>query len=184
MVGATSFFLRGSHHELQDGSTSHAELPGLFETAVTFICPTHPSQITADTPDFGLMRQLQLQWEVQQRAWGTCPSPVPCQFSWLSSSSSFYICRPCPWHGQVSTSHLSHRQSSEAKCSVAKVLIHPSAFHLSLCTSLEMVIVCSLRPGCLAHFPKLVVSSSKVMVILAHSPVITCDQHPWLRKER
>lgn len=32
-------------------STSHGDLPGLFEEALRFFCPAHSSQITDDTPD-------------------------------------------------------------------------------------------------------------------------------------
>lgn len=64
---------------------------------------------------------------------------------------------------------------------------HPSIlFHLLICTSLEMAVFCILL--CEARLPsllpKLVVSSSELMVILAHFPVITCDQHPWLLRGR
>lgn len=40
-----------------------------------------------------------------------------------------------------------------------------------------------VRPGCLAQFPKLVVSSSKLTVVLAPSPAITCDQSPGFLRQ-
>lgn len=72
------------------------------------------------------------------------------------------------------------------KCSVEKVCnpqLILALYHFSLCASLEMVIFCSVRPGCLAQFPKLAVSSSKLTVILAPSPAITCDQHLGFLRE-
>lgn len=96
--GRSSMFLLAWISLLTAGgnSTSHGDLSGLFKMAFRFFCTVHLPQITADTPDFDLMRQLLLQWAIQQRAWGSCLSPVHRQSSWFLSSSSFSICSPCP----------------------------------------------------------------------------------------
>lgn len=61
---------------ISGNGASHGDLLGLFEMAVRILCHVHPSQITADAPEFGLKRQLQLQRATQQRAQGSCLSPA------------------------------------------------------------------------------------------------------------
>lgn len=52
--------------------TPHGDSLGLFEMAVRNLCRVHPSQITADAPEFDLKRQQ----ATQQRAQGSCLNPA------------------------------------------------------------------------------------------------------------
>lgn len=71
------------------------------------------------------------------------------------------------------------RQNAEDSLSHPKLLV--SSFTLHILGNGD-VLLCEPRLPSL--LPEVVGCGSKLMVILARSPVITCDQHPGLIRER